>query len=186
MKVCSEMKAFKNENEEILKGNKALSLALKSSKKNLELNLKHSGKDIKSLREELATLKEYKIQHQEEQRKSRKLEKKLRQKEKRGSEQSKANGTIVNDPEVANGEKIIDSERLSTEEKSEAIETSDISKDSENNKEPLEKHVEGTFQTEQDDTDDVKVDQERDIDSNLPMTELRPPDTQNIMIIFQT
>ena len=180
MKVCSEMKAFKNENEEILKGNKALSLACKSSKKDLELNLKHSGKDIKSLREELATLKEYKIQHQEEQRKARKLEKKLRQTEKRGREQSKANGTIVNDPEVANGEKIIDSERLSTEEKSEAIEeelkiqteTSDISKDSENNREPLEKHVEGTFQTEQDDTDDVKVDQKRDIDSNLPMFQI--------------
>ena len=174
MKVCSEMKAFKNENEEIEKGNKALSVALKSSKKDLELNLKHSGKDIKSLREELATLKEYKIQHQEEQRKAKKLEKKLRQKEKRGREQSKAMVKIVNEPEVANIVKIRDSERLSTEEKSEAIE--EESKDGENNKEPLEKHEEGTFETDQDDTEEV-VEEKRDIDSNLSMTEPRPPDT---------
>ena len=64
---------------------------------------------------------------------------------KRGREQSKANGTIVNEPKVANVEKISDSERLSTEEYSEAIEeelkiqteANDISKDSENNKEPV-------------------------------------------------
>jgi hypothetical protein len=35
MMVCSEMKTFKNENGEIVKGNKALSVALKSSKKDI-------------------------------------------------------------------------------------------------------------------------------------------------------
>ena len=99
---------------------------------------------------------------------------------KRGREQSKVNGTIVNEPEVANVEKISDSERLSTEEKSEAIEeelkiqteANDISKDSENNKEPVVnqpfiwKSEEIRFDDFPDKFDDWSEDQEKDAYSN--------------------
>ena len=61
MKVSSEVKVTKTEKESIVKENKALSVALKSSKKDVELNLKHSSKKFEALREELTTLNEYKI-----------------------------------------------------------------------------------------------------------------------------
>ena len=41
---------------------------------------------------------------------------------------------------------------------------------------PLEKHEEGAFETDKDDTDEV-VEPKRDTDSNLPMTEPKVPDT---------
>ena len=95
LKVCSDVNVLKNENGETVKENNALSVALKSSRKDLEVNLKHSDKEIKELREELSTLNEYKIQQQEDKRKVKKLEKKLRQKDKK--EQSKAKEVTENE-----------------------------------------------------------------------------------------
>ena len=59
------------------KENNAFSVALESSKKELEVNLKKSGKEVNTLIEELETDREYNIQQ--------KLEKKLRQKRKKGT-----------------------------------------------------------------------------------------------------
>ena len=83
MKVCSEVKVLKDDNKEILKEGNAHSVALKSYKKDLDLTLKTSGKEIEALKEELATLKEFKIQQQEEKRKVQKQEKKKGKKTKR-------------------------------------------------------------------------------------------------------
>ena len=63
MKDCSEVKVLKDYKKEIsMKEGNALSVALKSCKKDLDLTLKTSGKEIEALKEELATLKEFKIQ----------------------------------------------------------------------------------------------------------------------------
>ena len=83
MKDCSEVKVLKDDNKEIVKEGNAHSVALKSYKKDLDLTLKTSGKEIEALKEELATLKEFKIQQQEEKRKVQKQEKKKGKKTKR-------------------------------------------------------------------------------------------------------
>ena len=136
MKVCSEVKVLKDDNKEIMKKGNALSVALKSCKKDLDLTLKTSGKEIEALKEELATLKEFKIQQQEEKRKVKKQEKKTRQKEKKKHSKSVEEGT-VNEPEEVNNPLETKSD---SEQKSEAIveikpvqtDTNDSSKNSEN------------------------------------------------------
>ena len=82
-KVCLEVKTLKTEKEIISKESNALSVALQSTKKHSESSFRQSMKDIEALKEELANLIQYKIQHQEEIRKAKKAEKKLRQKEKK-------------------------------------------------------------------------------------------------------
>ena len=178
MKVSSEVKVTKTEKESILKENKALSVALKSSKKDLELNLKHSSKEFEALREELTTLNEYKIQQQQDKKKARKLEKKLRQKEKK--KPLKAKEVTADESEVADIEIIIDSEKLSAEMKSNAIEeeptiqteTNSKSMDSENNQELVEnppviwESEEIRFKDFPENFDDWSEEQEKDAYSN--------------------
>ena len=82
-KVCSAMKTLKTENEELAKEGNALSVALKSSMKESELSKGKSEKETEALKAEIANLKEFKIQQQEQARKVKKLEKKKRQKEKK-------------------------------------------------------------------------------------------------------
>ena len=82
-KVCSEVKSLKLENEIILKESNSLSVALLSSKKDLEIRIRQSEKEKEAFKEELKSLQDYKIQHQEEIRKAKKLEKKSRQKDKK-------------------------------------------------------------------------------------------------------
>ena len=89
-KVCLEVKTLKTEKEIILKESNALSVALQSTKKHSESSFRQSMKDIEALKEELANLIQYKIQNQEEIRKAKKAEKKLRQKEKKESSKTAA------------------------------------------------------------------------------------------------
>ena len=76
-KVCSEVKTLKAEKEDVLKESNALSVALQSSKKNSESSFRQSMKEIEALKEELTNLNQFKIQHQEEIRKAKKLKRNL-------------------------------------------------------------------------------------------------------------
>ena len=88
-----------------------LSVALKASKKDLELNFRNSDKEIDALKAKHLNLKEYKDQQQEEKRKANKLEKKMRQKQKK--KVSKIDNEVVNATEKDNHVETIDN----TEEK---------------------------------------------------------------------
>ena len=99
-KVCSEIKAVKNDTEITVKENNALSVALKSSKKDLEVNSKNSDKEIEDLKAKLAILKKYKDQQEEENRKAKKMEKKMRQKQKK--EISRTEDKIVKETKLYN------------------------------------------------------------------------------------
>ena len=87
-KVCSAMKSLKKDNEELAKEGNALSVAIKGGMKDSEISKRKSEKDIESLKAELANLKEYKIQQEEEARKAKRLDKKMRQKEKKKASQA--------------------------------------------------------------------------------------------------
>lgn len=84
-KICSDIKKLKHENEIVLKENNELSVALKSSKKNTEINFRNHVQELESYQRELATLMEFKTQQEEEIRKNKRMEKKKRQKERRKS-----------------------------------------------------------------------------------------------------
>ena len=84
-KICSDIKTLKHENEIVLKENKELSVALKSSKKNTEINFRNHEQELKAYQRELATLMEFKTQQEEEIRKNKRMEKKKRQKERKKS-----------------------------------------------------------------------------------------------------
>ena len=102
------------------------------------IDLKNSGKDIEALKEELATLQEFKIQQQDEKRKMKKQEKKSRQKEKK--KQSKTEEEVVNEPDKLDNLTEINSD-TETEQICEAVDkvkhfqhdTYDKTKDCENN-----------------------------------------------------
>ena len=72
-KVCSEAKILKVENEMILKESNSLSVALKSSKRDLEISNRSSEKEKEAIKKELVDLQDYKAQHQEEIRKAKKI-----------------------------------------------------------------------------------------------------------------
>ena len=83
-KVCSEVKALKEEKEMNLKENKSLSVALKATKKEFDVHVRNFEKEKEAFRTVIEDLGELKSQQEQETRKAKKLEKKLRQKERKG------------------------------------------------------------------------------------------------------
>ena len=81
--VCFELKVVKHEKENALKESKTLSVALKSSKRNLENNVEEFEKERQKYLSELEKLTQFKIERDSELRIIRKAEKKTRQKAKK-------------------------------------------------------------------------------------------------------
>ena len=142
-KVCSEVKTLKLENETIFKESNSLSVALKSSKRDLEISIRNSEKEKEAIKKELVDLQDYKAQHQEEIRKAKKLEKKTRQKAKKKLSKSKDETTEPDSENVCisaqnnleENVKLFEQEKGETGEEvpSFQTETSDNFKDHENN-----------------------------------------------------
>ena len=98
-KTCSEVKVLKNEKKIVLQENNSLSVALKSCKKDSELSSRSLEKQLDIRKAELVKLIEYKTHHQEETKKQKKVEKKLKQKERKNT---KSENEIVKPAEVEN------------------------------------------------------------------------------------
>ena len=132
-KVCSEVKILKTDKEIVVKENNALSVAIKSTKKDSEASVRNSTKESEALKGELEKLMQYKIKHQEEIRQTKKMEKKLRQKEKKKSSKPDAAIAAVEEAKLVHS---VQSEEETVQNRSETAKASDKLKDNENNLEP--------------------------------------------------
>ena len=86
--VCSEVKLLKVEKDTLGKEYTSLSVALKTSKKDLEQSVRSFQKERKSLQKELENLNDFKIVKDAEQKQIKKAEKKSRQKAKKASKET--------------------------------------------------------------------------------------------------
>ena len=81
-KVCSDLKAVKVDKENALKEINSLSVALKTSKKNIDKHLENFEKERNWYNAELKNLNQYKIEKDSELKRVKKAEKKSRQRQK--------------------------------------------------------------------------------------------------------
>ena len=133
-KVCSELKTLKLDNAMLVKESNSLSVALKSSKKDLETSERNFQKEKEAVNADLENLKIYKANHQEEIRKAKKLEKKTRQKAKKKLYISE-NETVKSESENSSTISLTDilEEKTNEQKKAETGEERIDKKDKENN-----------------------------------------------------
>ena len=82
-KICSNLKDFKNENNQISTEYNAISVALVTSRKSMQDHLKLCSQEKGDLKKEIVKLRVFKNEKDAEERKAKKVEKKTRQKNKR-------------------------------------------------------------------------------------------------------
>ena len=131
-RVCSELKAVKEEKEKTAKENNSLSVALKASRKTLEESLGNFKKETNLYKDELEKLNQFKLERDAEMKAARKAEKKRRQKERKEA------NTAEDDPnvkaELVVHQKIMDDEVEDTEKKNlEPFKAKSEANDPENN-----------------------------------------------------